>query len=1056
MTFDCSKLWLSVERNGTWQDVKGDFTSISLGRSLGVEKGLLFRPEAADMSCTTRSIEYAEGIFGKRVRLAYGDEDLHPEVNYFRDPAGQTKGDNYVYLTNLFTYPNLDHPDLTAVRSTISRSGSGDSRQLTLTLTEATGAGNVRVNATHVSTRFNVEPGATYTISAESMSAFALQANIRAYFFATPSDTADTGSVAGTAFGGTSSWANGSLTFTVPAGITSVGFWFFMASAGAVGNTLAFRRVILTKTAVPVPYFSGYTSNNTFNTYAWTGTTNRSASTRVVNRSSVWSDTSVVRSDGVQIDGPSSSEPFRCNVGDDVYVSVSVAPHPGATSFSLGIKDTTMGGTALKPGAETMSAPEVITSAKTVSVSRKVTTDGFRLHVTGNVVITKVMLGINREPSEMFTGSTSDDATYAYEWTGQPHASTSRKVHRDTPKVLFTGTITGSRVASVPGDDGPEYRLTIEATDTTDALAKEVLTGYTRPAETAGDRLRALGRSNMRVIDANRPMAALLDPDNPQVMEVMQDAADAQLARFYVDAENFVVVDANAADSPVVAFSDQHDTEHVCYRSLDMGEDLANSISGVVVTAKQDNTITVSRMADVQHVLNHERYELDLPYATDADLSAWAAGFPLHGYTQLEPVRLDTYFQESLLNVELASLVSILQDGRLFESGVKGISHSITPSKWDVSYDLMPGHMLRYETITKPSAVESLSFTSTSNSITLTWNEPMEASSLDRYMVRCSTGGTPPTLTTGTLLYEGTNKTATLGSLDSNATYSFSVWPLTTAPGVQGDVRSLTAKTAEIVPSAVTGFTATAASYKKVDLTWTAPAIMGDIKDYWISDGTNVTYASSSATSASRVTVGGRSYTFTIRPRTVNNTLGPATTATVTTPVGIVSKTWSGYATWHQSYWGNNNKASSFYQQSCIFGYYNSETGNSKSLIGFNVPAEVKNCVEITSIKFRYTVDHAYYGAGVDVRLGTHTNNSAPTTFSGAATAQETYFSAPESTVTRTITSWAADNFMSGAKGISVGPGQSSSVSYYGYLYGSGAATALRPWLEIKYKVEAS
>lgn len=1056
MTFDCSKLWLSVERNGAWQDVKGDFTSISLGRSVGVEKGLLFRPEAADMSCTTRSIEYAEGIFGKRVRLAYGEEDLHPEVNYFRDPDCESQGESFLYLTNLFTYPNLDHGDLTAVRSTISRSGSGDNRILTLTLTETTGAGNVRVNATHVTTRFDVEPGATYTISADSMSAFALQANIRAYFFANSSATTEVSTATGTAFGGSSSWTRGTFTFTVPSGVTSVGFWFYMASAGAVGDTLAFRRVIMTKTSVPVPYFSGYTTNNSYNTYSWTGTTNRSASTRVVTRSPVWSDTAVARLDGVQIDGPSFSESFRCNVGDDVYVSVAVAEHPGPTSFSIGIADTFMGGSALKAGAETASTPEVITASKIVSVHRKVTTDGFRLHVTGNVVINEVMLGINKEPSEMFSGATDDDETYTYEWTGGANASTSRKVHKDTPKVLFTGTVTGSRVASVPGEDGPEYRLTITATDTTDELAKEVLTGYTRPAETAGDRLRALGRSNMRVIDANRPMAALSEPENPLVMEVMQDAADAQLARFYVDAENFVVVDANAAESPVVAFSDQHDTEHVCYRSLDMGEDLANSISGVVVTAKQDNTKTVNRVADVQHVLNHERYELDLPYATDADLTAWAAGFPLHGYTQLEPVALDTYFQEELLGVELASLISILQDGRFFESGVKGISHSITPKKWDVSYDLMPGHMLRYETITKPSPVESLAFTSTTNSITLTWGEPMEASSLDRYMVRYSTGGTPPSLTTGTLLYEGTNRTATLDSLDSNATYSFSVWPMTTAPGVNGDVRSITAKTAEVVPSAVRAFTATAASYKKVDLKWTAPVTMGDIKDYWISDGTNVTYASGSATSASRVTVGGRSYTFTIRPRTVNNTLGPAVTATVTTPVGIVSKTWSGYATWHQSYWGNNSKASSFYKNSCIFGYYNSETGNSKSLIGFNVPAEVKNCVEITSIKFRYTVDHAYYGAGVDVRLGTHTNNSAPNTFSGAATAQETYFTAPESTVTRTITSWAADNFMAGAKGISVGPAQSSSVSYYGYLYGSGAATALRPWLEIKYKVEAS
>lgn len=58
----------------SWREVKGDFSQMTLNRPLGIDKAVLFRPEAPVLSLRTVIEDYYEGVFGKTIRVRWKDE----------------------------------------------------------------------------------------------------------------------------------------------------------------------------------------------------------------------------------------------------------------------------------------------------------------------------------------------------------------------------------------------------------------------------------------------------------------------------------------------------------------------------------------------------------------------------------------------------------------------------------------------------------------------------------------------------------------------------------------------------------------------------------------------------------------------------------------------------------------------------------------------------------------------------------------------------------------------------------------------------------------------
>ena len=180
----------------------------------------------------------------------------------------------------------------------------------------------------------------------------------------------------------------------------------------------------------------------------------------------------------------------------------------------------------------------------------------------------------------------------------------------------------------------------------------------------------------------------------------------------------------------------------------------------------------------------------------------------------------------------------------------------------------------------------------------------------------------------------------------------------------------------------------------------------------------------------------------------VTNSGGTAAPA----PKVTYTKTYT--ATWSRTYDGDNTTTwdDSAY---CYQGYYSSDRGNTRSLVGFNytqIQSDLSGAT-INSCKLTYKVAHAYYNAGMTVELGGHNYTAKPSTWaSGSVTENQVAYASQVagSTYTKTLPSAFGTNLKSGTwKGVSFGPGPSNSLTYYGYLY--GATQTGKPYLTINY-----
>lgn len=171
------------------------------------------------------------------------------------------------------------------------------------------------------------------------------------------------------------------------------------------------------------------------------------------------------------------------------------------------------------------------------------------------------------------------------------------------------------------------------------------------------------------------------------------------------------------------------------------------------------------------------------------------------------------------------------------------------------------------------------------------------------------------------------------------------------------------------------------------------------------------------------------------------------------TPVQTYTKTYQ--PQWSRTYDGDNTTT---WDDSahCYQGYYSSDRGNTRSLVGYNytqIQSDLSGAT-ISSVKLTFKVAHAYLNAGMTVVIGGHNYTAKPSTWNGANVTENQYTSGSKvagSTYTVTLPAAFGTNLKSGTwKGIAFGPGPSTSNTYYGYLY--GATETGKPYLTITYK----
>lgn len=474
-------------------------------------------------------------------------------------------------------------------------------------------------------------------------------------------------------------------------------------------------------------------------------------------------------------------------------------------------------------------------------------------------------------------------------------------------QLLFQGEIRNATLSSQAEADGNKTYMVISAIDSVDKANSYILYNYSAPEETVQDRVAdATAGTGIELVTINclRPMAARAST-NIKLMTVLQEASDAQLARFYSDRQGRLIMDGLRPGEPVITFSDNHAVPgHTEYSSLDMAESVVNTITGAFVSAKQDETMFAIKRHDSAVVMHEEQYEIDLPLVQE-NFEAWAESFPLLGYTRLEPSGLNTYWQDELIDLDLTELVTIQWKGKVYRSGIKGINMDIKPDHdnglvWNVSLDLIPGHLIEFSSVIAPSPVNDfLAIGTTPSTVDLTWKRPSMPATMTGYMLRYADGPVAPaTQNDGILLgvFPTTQTSYTLTNQPSRDQNSYSIWAVTDSPTVSSGVVTTTAITPEIIPSAPTSVVATKghnayqAGYVTQmwhDITWNVPTTMGDA-EYWVvrytTDGTTPT--ATTGTSASTFPIAGNT-------RKVRITYGTSS-LNKTVKVGVFTKTYNG------------------------------------------------------------------------------------------------------------------------------------------------------------------
>jgi hypothetical protein len=184
----------------------------------------------------------------------------------------------------------------------------------------------------------------------------------------------------------------------------------------------------------------------------------------------------------------------------------------------------------------------------------------------------------------------------------------------------------------------------------------------------------------------------------------------------------------------------------------------------------------------------------------------------------------------------------------------------------------------------------------------------------------------------------------------------------------------------------------------------------------------------------------------------VQNTLVTNTGGGGTTPVTTYTKTYA--CTWSGSYLSTGAYTVGGGATRAYQGDDNAGDGNRKSMLGFpfaTIASDLSGAT-ITSIKLTAYFRHWWYAAGGTAVIGTHNSSASshPATFSGTTNRVQSSGWPNPGTKTVSLGTTIGNEFKAGtAKGIVLGPGPSTSTTYYGYADGFGATNP--PTLTIVY-----
>ena len=160
-------------------------------------------------------------------------------------------------------------------------------------------------------------------------------------------------------------------------------------------------------------------------------------------------------------------------------------------------------------------------------------------------------------------------------------------------------------------------------------------------------------------------------------------------------------------------------------------------------------------------------------------------------------------------------------------------------------------------------------------------------------------------------------------------------------------------------------------------------------------------------------------------------------------------------ATWSGSYNGSFEYMSD-YSDRIAQGYYSSNRGNQRALIGFDydqIQSDLSGA-SIQRVQLIMTNIHCYRNEGTDLIIGTHSYTSRPSTWSDGSVVQDRqrYYDWPYGAIrTVTLNSDIGTDLQDGsATGIAIGPGPTTNTAYYSY-FRSPYSSSGRPYLKITY-----
>lgn len=260
-------------------------------------------------------------------------------------------------------------------------------------------------------------------------------------------------------------------------------------------------------------------------------------------------------------------------------------------------------------------------------------------------------------------------------------------------------------------------------------------------------------------------------------------------------------------------------------------------------------------------------------------------------------------------------------------------------------------------------------------------------------------------------------------------------------------------------PTIPTNLTVTGTTASSVSLSWTASTDDVGVVAYDVFNGGSYSTSVTGTTATVSGLTSGTAYTFTVKARdAAGNSSAASGSATGTTGAGGGGggvQTYVKYyvATWSRSFnYSGGNEYDSWQGSNCYQGQY--DGSNQASMIGFNTSQIASDLSGASCLGAQISLTYYWWWGnnGGTAIIGTHNQTSPPGTLTG--TTQNRWQS---SGWPRGAARWVnlgagvCAEFQSGAtKGIMLGKGPSSSVTYYGKAYGAGSGVYV-PQLQLTF-----